>query len=531
MGVPQYYLHLIKKYNKSQQFSYPKPNEFLIDWLFIDGNGLFHPMFFKSIKDNPNKSEYDIYLITIDNILKEFDKLYDYVQPIIGVFIAVDASVPVFKMKQQRERRFKSVYDKKLFNNIKRKHGVPIEESYSNHCISPGTAFMDLLDKHIVEWIKTKKYKIMYSSCYQPAEGEHKLINYIRINKDFTYIIYGLDADLIFLSMTLNNVYLLRESNEIDDKDSNILKIIDISILKKCIHNNMSDSFELIEQRAINDYIFLCFLLGNDFIPHIYAISVSNDGIELLLKYYKKHFNGNYLLDELNINMDFLGKIINDLAMVEESLLLYKKKYMIKKNFESNYEKEMFKINNLLFKYNDPIKLNEVDYRNRFYKYYYGCEKYEVEEFARNMSESYLKSIMWTFKYYFVGLPSWEWYYPYDHAPFLCDINKYIIDLNLIDFDIGTPLNIYEQLLVIMPPQLAHLLPKTLQKLMLNPKSSLVHLYPIKVELDFVGKNKYWMVQPVLPPLEIELVKHSFNKYKDELTDDEKIMLCKQEVV
>ena len=37
--------------------------------------------------------------------------------------------------------------------------------------------------------------------------------------------------------------------------------------------------------------------------------------------------------------------------------------------------------------------------------------------------------------YYFDKCPAWDWYYPYDHAPFLTDMAKNKFDFNVIDFN------------------------------------------------------------------------------------------------
>ena len=46
--------------------------------------------------------------------------------------------------------------------------------------------------------------KIYFSSASTPGEGEHKLLQHIKkANNNFKYVVYGLDADLIFLSLTI----------------------------------------------------------------------------------------------------------------------------------------------------------------------------------------------------------------------------------------------------------------------------------------------------------------------------------------
>ena len=59
---------------------------------------------------------------------------------------------------------------------------------------------------------------------------------------------------------------------------------------------------------------------------------------------------------------------------------------------------------------------------------------------------------------------------------------------------------------------------------MLNNSGSASHLYPIKFELDMIGKKKYWMVQPILPNLDINLVRHMYAKYSGKLYSSMKEM-------
>jgi len=136
------------------------------------------------------------------------------------------------------------------------------------------------------------------------------------------------------------------------------------------------------------------------------------------------------------------------------------------------------------------------------------------------MVKHYLIGIKWVMFYYFDKIPDWSWYYPYDYPPFISDIHKYLININDFIFTLGKPMTPFEQLLNILPSKSAkYLLPKKLSKLVTSNNSSIIHLYPLDFNIDFLYKNKYWEGIPKLPPMEIKLVKHSYLKYKDEIDD------------
>ena len=39
---------------------------------------------------------------------------------------------------------------------------------------------------------------------------------------------------------------------------------------------------------GLRDYVFLCFLMGNDFLPHPFALSIRDKGIEVALRIYSE---------------------------------------------------------------------------------------------------------------------------------------------------------------------------------------------------------------------------------------------------
>jgi len=78
------------------------------------------------------------------------------------------------------------------------------------------------------------------------------------------------------------------------------------------------------------------------------------------------------------------------------------------------------------------------------------------------------------------------------------------------------------QLLAVLPPQSKNLLPNSLQHLMVNGNSPIIYLYPREFIQDFINKKRYWMGIPKLPPLDIDMVKETFNKFQKKLTLEEK---------
>lgn len=546
MGVPKFFAWLMRNY-KQKKFIFSKEitedkTVKNIDWFLIDTNCLIHPTCFKILAEESEKvtiNHKSLENKMINAVIEYIEKIVKYVDPKKGVYIAIDGPVCAAKMKQQRQRRFKSYHDKIFNDKIKEKYNIPKSYFWSNSAISPGTKFMQKLNLKIIEWCKKQSIKIIYSSANTPGEGEHKLLDFIKKNKKhYSYVTYGLDADLVFLMLVTksDDVYLLREAQHFDGTQDDKLNYVSIKIMRDCIHNSFESEIENIsldKNRIVNDFIFLCYFLGNDFLPHLHALDIGQKGIETLIHTYMDTFkeiiiaDEKYLLSEdtLIINQTFLEIFISKLALNEDAILTknYNKKRHHHYTNTDGYKKELEKIDNLLFKINDPIGIGvDSNYRFNYYNYYFGVNKDELEDFVKKLVENYLIGIRWATYYYFQEIPDWNWFYPYDYPPFLSDINKYMINMNEIKFKKGHPISPLEQLLIILPQQMNFLLPKSLSKLTTNPKSSLSHLYPIDFYVDFLYKHKYFEGIPWLPNMENKLVCYIFNKYKNELTDEEK---------
>ena len=101
MGIPSYFSHIIKKYEKTLR---SLNNDDRFDNLFMDCNSIIYDALRKI--ESFDNIEDDLITITIK-------KIEDYIQeikPSNTLFIAFDGIAPFAKMNQQKTRRYKSAY-------------------------------------------------------------------------------------------------------------------------------------------------------------------------------------------------------------------------------------------------------------------------------------------------------------------------------------------------------------------------------------------------------------------------------------
>jgi 5'-3' exoribonuclease 1 len=108
-----------------------------------------------------------------------------------------------------------------------------------------------------------------------------------------------------------------------------------------------------------------------------------------------------------------------------------------------------------------------------------------------------MRAIQWNLRYYFRGIPSWNWYYPYNYAPFASDLLDLFDTTDLYQkFDLNEPVSSITHLLAILPSQSEQLLPTLLQGITRNELSK---FYPIDFPTDSKPTQRYWEAIVVLP--------------------------------
>ena len=144
-----------------------------------------------------------------------------------------------------------------------------------------------------------------------------------------------LDSDLIMLSLfhckPFDQFFIYRETPEFgkkilnDDNMKSEYLFLNIHTLSKAILSEMNCDNN--DYHRLYDYIFMCFLLGNDFLPHFPSLNLRRDGIDILLETYKSFLGSFSQRSFINKNWKFNGDgsvyfLQNSLKLREIDLLM-----------------------------------------------------------------------------------------------------------------------------------------------------------------------------------------------------------------
>lgn len=183
------------------------------------------------------------------------------------------------------------------------------------------------INKKISEDSNWRGVEVVLSGHEVPGEGEHKIMEYIRLsraqpdyNPNIRHCLYGLDADLIMLGLLSHDPHfcLLREEVKFGPaarKRGNnryFVVFVHVSSTKHCaslehlnfylLHLSLMREYLDLEfrdiehilpfdyslERVIDDFILLAVFVGNDFLPNLPDLHIHENGLERLFDVYKK---------------------------------------------------------------------------------------------------------------------------------------------------------------------------------------------------------------------------------------------------
>ncbi|KAI1325649.1 exoribonuclease Dhp1 [Xylariaceae sp. FL0255] len=257
------------------------------------------------------------------------------------------------------------------------------KKAFDSNSITPGTPFMDILAISLKYWCAYKlntdpgwaNMKVIISDATVPGEGEHKIMNFVRSQRsspdhdpNTRHVIYGLDADLIMLGLATHEPHfrVLREDvffqdgkartcricgqkghearncrgeakekdGEFDEKDKAVQQKpfiwLHVSILREYLAvelevPNLPFRFDL--ERALDDWVFMCFFVGNDFLPHLPALEVRENGIDTLTAIWRDNlpFMGGYMTKDGHVDLERAQYILDGLGKQEDAIFRRRK--------------------------------------------------------------------------------------------------------------------------------------------------------------------------------------------------------------
>uniref|UniRef100_A0A674C0H2 5'-3' exoribonuclease n=1 Tax=Salmo trutta TaxID=8032 RepID=A0A674C0H2_SALTR len=575
--------------------SKPNPNEVEFDNLYLDMNGIIHPCTHPEDKAAPkNEDEMMVaifeYMDRLFNIVRPRRVLY---MAIDGVAPRAKMNQQRSRRFRASKEGVELVEEKsRIREEILGKGGylppVEIKERFDSNCITPGTEFMDNLAKCLRYYVADRlsndpgwrNITVILSDASVPGEGEHKIMDYIRRQRaqphhdpNTHHCLCGADADLIMLGLATHepNFTIIREEFKPNQprpcamcgqKGHEIKDCQGVAREKQGEHDEFADTMPASEQefifirlcvlreylereltmaslpfpfdfeRTVDDWVFMCFFVGNDFLPHLPSLEIREGAIDRLVGIYKDvvHKTGGYITENGFVKLESVELIMQAIGVAEDNIFKKRKEddnicmkicrqlvetdllpdglgiiickdvcfvqagssdgqdgRGVKRKADSDSEPEP----------EDNVRLWEDGWKQRYYKTKFDVDATD-DDFRKKVVKSYVEGLCWVLRYYYQGCASWKWYFPFHYAPFASDFKD--IKGMFTDFELGTkPFKPLEQLMGVFPAASGNFLPPTWRSLMSNPESSIIDFYPDDFAIDLNGKKYAWQGVALLP--------------------------------
>ncbi|KAL4713082.1 hypothetical protein ACJJTC_001136 [Scirpophaga incertulas] len=624
--------------------SLPNPNGVEFDNLYLDMNGIIHPC--THPEDKPAPKDEDEMMVAIFECIDRLFRIVRPRKLLYMAIDGVAPRAKMNQQRSRRFRASKETQEKiqeieRIRSELLAKGAYlpperPKEAHFDSNCITPGTPFMDRLSKCLHYYIHDrlnndpgwKSIKVILSDANVPGEGEHKIMDYIRRQRaqpdhdpNTQHVLCGADADLIMLGLATHepNFTIIREEfkpnkprpcdicgqvgHEMKEctgtsADASTARsdpafgvqdnfiFVRLSVLREYLERELAMPnlpFAYDFERALDDWVFMCFFVGNDFLPHLPSLEIREGAVDRLVNLYKKcvYNTGGWITDSGDVRLDRVQMIMTELGRVEDEIfkrrhqneISFKAREKAKKraqqpvNFEllertqfapralgntqavSNARQEAADIRRAGMKAeaeqeknerrgrkrtaneaglesdddddkHDEVRLWEDGFKERYYE-----SKFEVSadnlEFRYRVALQYVRGLCWVLRYYYQGCASWKWYFPYHYAPFASDFVN-ICGLET-KFETGTqPFRPLEQLMGVFPAASSQHVPQPWAKLMSDPFSPIIDFYPTDFKIDLNGKRFAWQGVALLPFVDEARLFKALEPYYEELTQAEK---------
>ncbi|KAF0307470.1 5'-3' exoribonuclease 2 [Amphibalanus amphitrite] len=365
--------------------SQPNPNGVEFDNLYLDMNGIIHPCTHPEDKPAPkNEDEMMVAIFeAIDkmmSIVRPRKLLYmaiDGTAPRAKMNQQRSRRFRASKETAEKLEEMARIKAELRSKGVELPPDKPKGEHFDSNCITPGTPFMDRLSKCLCFYVHErlnhdagwKDLKVILSDANVPGEGEHKIMDYIRRQRaspshdpNTQHVLCGADADLIMLGLATHepNFTIIREEfkpnqprpceicgqighemkecvgnvrekqGEHDEKPLPVVAetqyiFVRLNVLREYLERELEMPnlpFQYDFERAIDDWVFMCFFVGNDFLPHLPSLEIREGAIDRLVNLYKQtvYKTGGFLTNSGRVNLQRVQLIMQDLGQMEDEI-------------------------------------------------------------------------------------------------------------------------------------------------------------------------------------------------------------------
>lgn len=391
--------------------SQKNPNDVEFDNLYLDMNGIIHPCCHPENKPAPKDEEEMMiaifeYIDRIFSIVRPRRLLYmaiDGVAPRAKMNQQRSRRFRASKESVEKVDLIARLRDELSKKGAELPPEKPKEEHFDSNCITPGTPFMARLAKCLHYYIHDRlnsdpgwrNIEVILSDANVPGEGEHKIMDFIRRQRsnpdhdaNTRHCLCGADADLIMLGLATHepNFTIIREEfkpnqpkpcelcgqyghemkectgapkekqGEFDELEKPIetdvefifirLNVLREYLAKELTMDNLPFEFDF--ERVIDDWVFMCFFVGNDFLPHLPSLEIREGAIDRLVELYKKavYRTGGFVTNSGQVELSRVQLIMSELGEVEDEIFKRRQENELAFKARQKDRKKRMKANN-----------------------------------------------------------------------------------------------------------------------------------------------------------------------------------------
>ena len=501
MGIPFYFSQLVRKHGVqfARRGGAPPP----CDVLCYDYNCLIHTAAAVAIKAGARDHRG-----VFAEIRRRTVEIARDVRPTGTVLICVDGVPPLAKMYQQRKRRYMG---------MKERRAGARRGWWNPNAVTPGTAFMAALDAELLPAVVADLraelgdgVEVVCSSWREDGEGEHKIFE--RLAGAMTpagtrVVIHGLDADMIMLSLLHPEleITLMRE----DDR-TGVLMWVSIRRLAALVGAEVGGADRVL------DYVVLCMLAGNDFLPPVSYVSVPNGDIGEIVRRHAEAGAPRLAAREPDaagnhVRFDALAAFLGAALVPDEDVRMraahdaYFSARVPRRGPEAPAE-HRWKFYPLLHKQAGlgGLMREPRGWRARYYDALLDAPPHAV-------AARFLEGLEWNVRYYLTNrAPRAQWFYEHTHGPTFLDLHNLLVGAGPLrrgwEAAYTSPCVITPevQLACVTPPvDAVALLPPRARRLFTDVALGCTHLFPDDFQVPTYLRSRVWECHPRLPPIDL----------------------------